>query len=355
MDLIAVGKESECTPVRFDLSSTESDGVATARLRCLPGATGIFVEMFEGETLLARAEVAAQPDDELTVTFRRLASGRMVVACPGRRVVHLSTDVRDAPPQIHPPWNEDGPIDLVWVVDGTMCAVEAETSLLLADQDEWWRLSDTAVALTEVLIGGKEECRVTAFAFADDAMPQAKAPDLLPAYRFHPAPEGLSFEPFDLAHLTQRLRALPPSSGGDFVDDLAGALRLCRRLPWRESVRRVAIVLGDSPGFSLHHPAPAGADGQGRADDVDKEARRLHDQGIALATIYHRPSEDDVAAALAVERGLLDFAEAQYRRLASRPEWAFDTTSVDPAAAAGSIRDTRGRLARGTTWGEWIS
>lgn len=355
MHVLAVGAGAPCSPTPFEILPVAESGEAVARLRCLAGASGIFLELREGETLRLRVEVPALPGDELAVSFRRSGQGHLVAESPGRRVLHLATDVPYEPPKVLPPPAAGAPLDLALLVDGTMRAGGTNGGWLLGDPGAWADEVATLVAFAEALAGDAAPFRAAVFAFADEPLPNAKAPDLLPAYKLHPGPEARQLEALDPARLTRRLLALPPSPGGDFVDALARAIADCHSLAWRDEARKVVLVLGDSPGFSLLYPAPPGSDGRSRACDVDEEALRLHDSGVELITLYHSPSEDELAAALAIERSLLDFAAAQYCRIASRPELAFGTADFEPITAAEVLRTREGRLGRGATWGEWVT
>ena len=52
-------------------------------------------------------------------------------------------------------------------------------------------------------------------------MPLISNAVISPSYIIHPAPEARRLAPATLAQLSQNLRRLPPSPGGDFVDALA--------------------------------------------------------------------------------------------------------------------------------------
>ncbi|MDQ3280770.1 MAG: hypothetical protein M3Q69_05090, partial [Acidobacteriota bacterium] len=79
-----------------------------------------------------------------------------------------------------------------------------------------------------------------------------------------------------------------------------------------------------------------------------------HRQHVEIATIYHAPGATASAAlhAVAYQRELLLATKAQYARLASVAELAFDAESFDPAAAATALHQLPPAIGRGATFGE---
>jgi hypothetical protein len=320
----------------------------------LPGAEGIYLELREEEEIKLRVEVPAQPGEKLSIRFRLDHEGRPVAECPGRCLLHLATDASWEPstPLLRPA--PGAPLDLALLVDGSTRIGGHEGGRLLADTEAWQAQTELLTAFAQALAEGTGNAQIAVLAFADAKPPQTQARDLEPAYCLYPPPPARTFCRLEAMALGSLLRTIPPSSGGDFVDELASGLEACRRLHWRPEARKVLFLFGDSPGFSILYPAPPAADAGARLRDVDGEALELHKIGVEIATLYHGPAPEELAAALPMEKDLLDFAVAQYGRLASQPELAFSSQSFVPQAAAKTLRALSGRLGRAATWGEWM-
>jgi len=339
------------------------------RLRCLPGASAIHLALADADADAdvdadgVRVEVPADGGETVSLRVALEEGGAIAVSSPGRPVLTLAPDARyqpSTPLRVPPP---EAPLDLALVVDGTLRLPPAPGEDGGEDGGDvdgagaggaLAAHADRLAAFVHALAGGAPEARVAVIAFGDEPPPQARAEDLLPSYKLHPETQAdRRLRPYDPAHLRAELGAVPATSGGDFVDALADALAACRDLHWRPEARKLLLVAGDSPGHSLLHPPPPGADAQVRDRDVDEEAFHLHQQGVELATLYHPPpwaGELEPGG----KRHLLNHAAAQYRRLASRPELAFVATDLDPEAVAGVVGSHRGILGREASWGERI-
>jgi hypothetical protein len=146
--------------------------------------------------------------------------------------------------------------------------------------------------------------------------------------------------------------AVRPTPGGDFVDALADALYACARLRWRKG-RRLLVISGDSPGFSLLQPLTAGTDVCVRKRDVETQALELHRLGVEIVTIYHAAPSN--AAVTPLGRSLLAEAGAQYARIASLPEeMAFEASSFEPEEAANRVAAIGVPIGRGASLGEFV-
>ncbi len=337
-----------------ELPLTDSSPQCSLRLRCLPGATAIHLALAEAGVVRQRAEVPADGGEEVVVRIALQDGSRLVLSSPGRHVLTLATDARyrPSPPlRILPP---GAPLDLALVIDGTARSSAAEGGALLADAGAWSARVDQLVALVGGLVEGTPEARLALLAFGDDPPPQVRAEDLLPRYRLFPEAAKRRLRPLGLEQLGDFLLAIPATSGGDFVDAVADALFACGELRWRPEARKIVILSGDSPGHSILHPPPAGADAGVREHDVDDAVLGLHERGVEVVTLYHPPAGREELLELDEERELLDFAAAQYRRLASLPQFALQTTAFDPREAAAIVGRQQGFLGREATWGELV-
>jgi hypothetical protein len=334
------------TPLRF------SGAVATAEVRCLPGASALHVAVANGEGVRLRAEVSAEPDEIVPLRFE-LEDGVLHLSSHRRSIMHLPVEVRYAPLAPIGPAPAPASLDVAIVVDGTTRfwpeAEQPGATRLLDQKDRWSEHVEKLVRFVERVAEGGN-CRVTAIAFGDQEPPAVTARDLQPHYLLYPDADDRVFQRFDAQRLRDLLLNLPSSPGADFIDAAADALDACARLSWRTEARRLAIVTGDSPGASLLYPLPKGADLCVRRFDVDTRVRELHRNGVEVLTIYHPPP----AALLMLRRELLTGTREQYERLASLRELAFTSTSFDPESAAAQFRGHSSAIARGAALGELV-
>lgn len=346
----------------------EMPGETRLHLRGLPGASAVQLELVSGDEVRRRFEVEVDGEEAIVVHLERTEDGRLDAWSQGREVLSLPPDARYAP--VSPA--ADGPsrgsaLDLAVLVDGTtrVCreatrdsgsedksqASEPEACPLLADEDAWSRHVDL---LVEIAGGLAEETDVKAgvFAFGDRPVEDLRARGLRPGYPLHPRNgSGWKLGSLTSDELRARLLAVPPTSGGDFMDALADGLEALTRLPWREGARRLVLLTGDSPGYSILHPAPAGANLLPRRLDVDTQVLALHRIGVEVVTLYHALPAEARQRALDYERVLLDHAALQYRRLASRRELAFEAGQADPADVVHRVLDGPWTCARGAGYG----
>jgi hypothetical protein len=300
-----------------------------------------------------RAEVAADPGEIVSVRIELDEQGAPHVWSRGRNVIFLPADPRYDPFPPIQPIPADAPLDLAIVVDGTLRAWTEKNAGLLDHKDLWAahaeRVIDFAARVTE-----ERDWRATVIAFGDQEPPAVTAPDLRPRYWMYPTEEDRSLRPIALEQLRERLLTIPSSPGADYVDALADALAVCAGLHWRPNARKVVLLTGDSPGSSLLHVLPKGADLCVRRQDVDTQAAALHKQGVEVVTIYHAPPADLGLYRLSPQDELLRSARSQYLRLASLPELAFEAAAFQPERAAERLERVAGPIGRGAALGALI-
>jgi hypothetical protein len=334
-------------------------GSCCVHLRCLPGASGAHLVLVDDQGhVVLRAEVKAAGGETLEVQVEIGEEGDLCVESQGRTVLMLPRDSHYKPPPPLPPVSPGASLDLVFVIDGTARNFTTQDKVAVSEPlighgawlDHVERLSRFAEALAE----GADGSRFAVLAFGDEALADTEAQDLRAFYVLHPPEEQRRFEPLAPSRLQDVLLALESTSGVDFVDALAEALRACRSLPWRDRTRRIVLVCGDSPGHSILYPLRPDADARVRWLDVDVEAEALHRAGIEIATLYFDPPANLGLRQAAFQRELFDGAREQYARLASLPTLAFELSRFDPDQAARTLRSREVALGRGATLGELI-
>lgn len=328
--------------------------VAAVELRCLPGASAVHVVVRLADSVRLRAEVWAEPEEIVPLELALDEGGDVHLSSRGRTIMHLPLEDRyDPPSPIRP--GVPAALDVAIVVDGTMRSwPEKETASvrLLERRDAWAAHAEKLARLVETIDGGRET-RVTLLAFGDQEPPSVSAPDLKPRYRLYPAEEDRVLRSLTAVRLRDELLLVPPTPGADFVDATADALEACTRLHWR-APRRLVVLTGDSPGASLLHPPPQGADLCVRELDVDTQALHLHRLGVEIMTIYHAPPRSSGVFDIGFQRELLLHTRDQYERLASLHGFSFDEASFDPDVAAARFRETPNAIGRGAALGELV-
>ena len=354
--------EGSWEPRNFPLPEGPS-GARPLRLRGLPGASAVQLELVSEDQVCRRFEVEAEGDEVIVVHWRRTEDGKIDLWSQGREVLSLPPDERYAPaPPVVGETSRGKALDLAILVDGTMRVYrdgstaqrdadwEAALGYLLDDEETWCRHVGLLAGVVEGL-AEQVDLKLGVFAFGDRPTSSLQTPGLLPRYELYPqSGSGWKLSALSTEALHVALQEIPATSGADFVDALADGLATCVGLPWREDCRRVVLVTGDSPGYSIVHAAPTGANLLARRFDVDTQAMALHRAGVEVATIYHAVSHKRRQEDLDYERALREHTAAQYRRLASRRDLAFEVPGVDASDVARELIHPSDAVARGATY-----
>jgi len=320
-------------------------------LRCPPGAHGIHLPLMEDGEVGHRLEVEARGGDTVTVRLERVDPASLRATSTGRRIFTLPPEDRYEPSPVLSP-RGDGALDVALLIDGTTRTLvggkeQQEVRPLVAEKRLWKTLSGGLVGLLEGLADSYAELRTSVVAFGDHLLPEVQAADLKPRYIVEPGPGSRGFTVWDRQRFSKTLTRIRATSGGDAIDALGEGLAACLHLPWRDDARKLTLLLGDSAGFSLLHPAPPEADAWIRNLDVDSMALRMFASGIETVTFYHDSLASSDRFTLPHQRRLWSHAWDQYRRLASRPELARTTAILkqpeDLMRALLEIREPAGR------------
>jgi hypothetical protein len=351
-------------------------GSCNIKLRKLPGAEQVRVVLKSGDATVFRAEVDVNEGlPKITLTLSREADGEgFKLHCHENAAVRLLL-AKPQGPEAETPLDWTHPaasVDVAIIVDATARAFPSvvdtpaspgnksesgEKLLLLANQNRgvWEAHVGTLCGFVEALRNAHDGCRLTVLAFGDQAMPaNIAATDLKPKFRLYPEkiPQRL-LQSLDSQTLRDRLLEIEPSSGGDYVDALADALDACEKLHWMPEARKLVLVIGDSPGYSILHPLRKG-DACIREHDVDALALRLHRKGVALLTIYHQPPSDYLKGLTKEQRELQELAREQYRRLASVPAFALEASRFAGGGDAEGLLAHNDLIGRGGCHGIWV-
>lgn len=365
---ITVLDPDRLTPDRVPILKA-SDGTGFAcRLLAIPGADAVHVAISSGATgaILCRCEIPASPGSCVSLTLREGEGGWLIESdLPG--LLLLPAGAGEPLPALPasastgaPTTEQETDWDVALVIDATARwskpaesgALDA-SGLLLADRQRRVALNGVLTELLCALNPGQGQLRLAVLAFGDHPIPGVDANALRSAFslQHRGQQDRIPMRPFQGRDAQDILQGLKATPGGDFVDALADALAGCRTLPW-SAARRLLVIVGDSPGHSIAHPAPPGADVLAREHDVDLEVAALHaDRQVEVVTLYNRPPAEMIERISEPARALLVHAEEQYRRLASLPDYARDLDGFDAVALARQLRERSTMIARGASYG----
>ena len=296
------------TPISHPLPLSASSPRLFIRLKTLAGSEGLRLELELDGKLDTRIEIPARQGEMIDVW---LSWQEGLTAECERRMIFLPLDDRyGAVPPIFPN-REAERVDLALVIDATALhfpAPEEEARPEDAEKPEKRprpvlffespeRRADFAARIqsfVSALAEGVSELRWALVTYGDvETRPGAvEARDLSPRVHLDPSSDRLFLQPLRAGDdgVERAVEGIRPSSGGDVVDALADALAACRQLAWAEGARRLVVAVGDSPGHSLIHPPPLGANAQARELDVDSQAQELQRRGIGDLRRLHRPT-----------------------------------------------------------------
>jgi hypothetical protein len=325
----------------------EGTGPVRVQLRSLHGAHRTQIPIIQNDAVAFRLEVACEGDEPIVLELSSDRERGLLAHVVGRRTLTLPGDERHAPPPPLCP-SVGLALDLCFLLDATVRVVDdprgvMRVSLLLADPARRDAHAEVLMAFADHLRSSFSEVRVCVLGFADTPLEDVEALDLKPLYLVYPETASRRLRPTPAETLRVALLAVPASPGGDFVDGLGDALAAAVDIGWRPAARKVLVLSGDSPGFSVVHPPPRYADAHVRRHDVDAEAARLHARGVEIVTIFHQPAQS-AHFGIANPMPFVSFAREQYARLASRAGFAFELASLDPRAAADCVRSAAGPI-----------
>jgi hypothetical protein len=356
---VALDGETNSGEIRLELAPGANSVQVVARGEA---GVGAGVEASVEASVKAWIEVPAQPGEHVSVEFRRMPDGELRAFSRHRDFLVLPDEEPPKPLLLIPPRTDE--LDLVILVDGTCLhprtVQDAATNTkivtleyLLAPEmaDIWQGIVSRLMEFVSNISAKYPKLWAMAAAFGDEPMPMLSNELLKPRYlTYPPIPSGRKLEPSTADQLIQQLHRLPPTPGGDFVDGLADGLRAAGQARWRQSSRKLLLVFGQSPGYSVFDTNDDMTNLLIRKVCVEEEVAALHRMGVEIVTVFHDPPE-------AAERYRTDLPEvfeharAQYESLASLREWSCAGPEVETARLASAWLNPPALLARGPSPG----
>jgi hypothetical protein len=359
VDVVDRGSGSvHAVPVKLDPQSH----AGRIELELVPGASAVQVVVRVENSVRSWIEVQAQPGEAVGIEFRRDQSGAIRAFSLNRDFLVLPDEEPGDPLLLKPA--KTGELDLLVLVDGTCLHPYAEpaaseegriyTLEYLLDPKlavAWQRLVGQITAFVSAITAKYPQLWAMAAAFGDHPMPILSNPLLKPKYLVYPEiPNERKLEASTPDQLAQQLRRLPFSPGGDFVDALADGLRASRRASWRQNSRKLLLIFGQSPGYSVLAPGDGMTDLQVRKVCIEEESVALQKMGVEIVTIYHDPPNADEAYSSQMP-DLVDRSRRQHERLASLREWSGVSSMPDFTALSTSWLSPPTVIAKGPSPG----
>jgi hypothetical protein len=328
---------------RAEISLAEETGCAEIRLELTPGASAVQVTVRDNNAIAESIEVPAQPGEQVCVEFRRDSRGKVRASAPNRDFLVLPDEEPPDPLLLRPPDTKE--LDLVVLVDGT-CTHPLKDStgnkgvleylLAPALAQTWQEIANLMMEFVSRIEERYPKLWMMTVAFGDEPMPMLSNTLLLPSYLVYPVdPDRRILGPAMAGQLATQLRRLPYTPGGDYVDALADGLRACEKASWRQNSRKLLLLFGQSPGYSMLEESDGITNLLPRKACIEEEIAALHHKGVEVITIFHHPPEaDDLYG---VNRpDVINRSRQQYEWLASLPGWSNSTSdfNVEKLAAA---------------------
>jgi hypothetical protein len=332
-------------------------------IRKLPGAAAIHLLFRRSGAPALRAELKPDTNDPVPVLLTLDEQFRPRISPGERQVLFLPPDDRYEPPPPLRRARQTDKLDLVFLVDATTLrlipAKDKERRRLgplidLMNADAWQSVADSLAAVAQRLRAAYPNLQASVMAFGDENMEfLASATDLQCQHVIYPpGADQRLLRPLTQEQLRARLRRVPATSGGDFVDALAEGLQAAGGVGWRPEARHILLLFGDSPGFSLGRPAPPGADARVRSLDVEWEALHLHVcHQIEIAAVYAGAPPDGMPYQMASPELYLDFARDQYEALASHHTLFWSLAEFKAELVADAICNAPRVLGRSASYG----
>jgi hypothetical protein len=333
-------------PARMEVPLSAAAPEHLVRLRSVPGASALQLRLRQGDALVFAGETTLSPGETIEVALK---DDPPRADCGSRPVFRLNPAQADEPSVLSP----DGATaaDVVFLIDGTSLQTQASAepgaARRLLGTPEWEQLTaGWKPALAELSRRFPGGVRCVPLAFGDYPLP----PVSTGGYLLHPSEPERKLRRLDPDAALDALHRLPPCSGADFVDAVAEGLEACLRVGWREDARKLVILIGDSPGYSLsdgEQEAIQLADGRCRTRDVFDQAANLHARGVELATVLLLGGLQQLEEASDAAARLVAHTRRQYQELASLPAWALSSLNLDLGSFLATWTEWKEPLARG--------
>ena len=331
---------------RMEIAIPAAAAEHVVRLRAVAGASGLQIRLREGDALIFVGETTLSPGETMEVSVK---GNPPRADCGSRPVFRLNPAQTDDSVILSPDGSTAA--DVVFLIDGTslQARVSGEpgvTSRLLGTPAWEQFTAGWKPALAELSRRFPDGVRCVPLAFGDYPLPPVSSG----GYLLYPSEPEHKLRRLDPDATLEALHRLPSCSGADFVDAVAEGLDACLRVGWRQDARKLVILIGDSPGYSLldgEQETIQLADGRCRTRDVFDQAANLHAHGVELATVLLLGGLQQLEEASEAAAKLVAHTRRQYVELASLPSWALSSLTFDLGSFLASWAEWNEPIARG--------
>jgi hypothetical protein len=364
-------------------------GECRLSLTCVDGASAILVLLRRDGVVETQAEIDSQGGECTSFTVRRTDRDRLYVECDDKHRILLLAP-HDPPCLPFLPHTASKRLDLAFLIDGTTLertqieevaepesgpaekrksrGQTAESRQLLGNalrpligRGSSWKaiVRDRLGAFARAMAAKYPDTRFSVVAFGDHCQTTLNdGSDLKPSYLIDPeSSDQRRFRALAIDRVENVLLNVRPTPGFDFVDGLADGMHACEEIGWREGARKILLVFGGSPGYSLLDPirdsvlGPQFLDAQVRVRDVDEQAGDLFKRGVEIVTVFHEIESAAEVSGLAEAEQYIKQTRQQYTRLASLEGWVYTTNEFGPNRAEEICAMRPAILGRGACYG----
>lgn len=295
-------------PITFN-----ADNTASINLQCINGACGIEWVLYKQDQILVRQQVVAPQQEIVSLTLTKDVEEKITVKASYEEIYTLAAQYEEKSLIYYKKPSRE--LDIVIIIDGTMLALQ--------EKEIWKKRVESIIDFIKKITKDNNSLKISGFAFADHKIANVSAMDLTPKYLFYPLKID-ELQNMSLNTIEEKLLQIPYSSGGDYIDALADALEASTKLHWRKQARKMVLVIGNSPGYSILNPPPLNnVDGLIRTVDIESQAMALHKLGVEIVTIYLPDKIEQEKHSDSLVQEILAFSQKQYQNLASLPEYSF--------------------------------
>lgn len=357
-----IHKSTDFSLKRKELTEDVASTDFSLNLNSITGSEGIHLCIESKESnIVKQVQIKCRPNETLNVKFGLDSSNSEI------EVLTTNSQLLVLPPdRLYKPENQsfiisdNQQIDILFILDGTMQSSSLnefsdnkENSRFLIDFDSFDALlSEKLNLFLKIINAESQDLRCSFLSFADKSIPKTNANNLKSQYILDPEDEvDRFFDVWSDDQVVDQIKQMRGSSGGDYIDELAGAIHAATEdYNWRPEARKLVFIIGDSPGFSILKPAPTiggiQANALVRYFDIDSEVAHLHRNGIEVMTLY-MSDEQLYRSTKGLDRYKY-YTQQQYKDLASLDEYSSIWGEWDPEKSSSRfLKQTKQLIGRG--------
>lgn len=296
--------------------------VINLTLSSLRGSQGLHLVLANdnGETI-RRAEIETSANETIDVQVTHCNHVLTLATSKQHTIRYLPNDQKYNSVNAFKPKLDTQKLDILILIDATM---RQDNQFSIESEPFIHSLNEKLQNFIESLHEKHSEINLSLMLFGDKKILHIDKDTLdLSPKNIYDYPLGTEeFIPWNKDELEESLKNLKGIHGADYIDALAESLEKINTSEryWRNDARRLLLVIGNSPGFSLLNPAPLvngiGFNAAIRHCDVESQTKALHKQEVEIITLYVKESSEIRGDF----KSIVDYTQKQYKNLASTDE-----------------------------------